>query len=40
MSMNRITPSFLVGSTPAVPPGQIGFADDSADNVEAALACG
>jgi phosphoglycolate phosphatase-like HAD superfamily hydrolase len=24
----------------AVPPGQISFADDSADNVEAALACG
>ena len=24
----------------AVPPGQIGFADDSAGNVEAALACG
>lgn len=24
----------------AVSPGQIGFADDSADNVEAALACG
>ena len=23
----------------AVPPGQISFADDSADNVEAALAC-
>ena len=23
----------------AVPPGQIGFADDSAGNVEAALAC-
>jgi putative hydrolase of the HAD superfamily len=24
----------------AVPPGQISFADDSADNVQAALACG